>query len=70
MKTKLRIIAHNQNGDPSYGITIPHDIAIFIKGMTFDIEFNGTTMILKSGCDLRTIKREAINYNYNDIRIN
>ena len=67
MKSTVRVIRTGEN--LVYGLTIPKEIAIFVKGVTFDIEYSGTTLILKSGCDLETIKKAAKNYNYEDIRI-
>ena len=67
MKSTVRVL---RTGDHLvYGLTIPKEVAIFVKGVTFNIEMQGTTLILKSGCDLETIKKEAKNYSFDDIRI-
>ena len=52
---QIRIL-NNQN--PSFGITIPHKIAIQNLGIFFYIEQFGNEIILKSGCQPKEVMND------------
>jgi hypothetical protein len=66
---KLRMLKTEQKDIFShvvFGITIPHEIAIFFKNCYFDVEKSGTSIVLTSGANINPAFEELKNYKYED----
>jgi len=66
---KLRPIVSTNKNQQVYGITIPGEIALFLKDTFFKVERSGTTIILTSGCSHSITKKDVIDYNFEDCKI-
>jgi hypothetical protein len=66
---KIRTIAKQVSGEVIEGITIPKEIALFFKGVSFEIYRSGTSIILKSGTTFLPSKEEIKKYNFEDALI-
>ena len=60
---KIRCIARN-NGSPVYGITISKDIAEQYIDVYFDIQTNGSALILTSGGKYEDLRRQMPRYSW------
>ena len=58
---KIRELKNHKNYDNTCIITIPKDIAVFFKEVSFFISRSGNTIILQSGCSFEQMKIEARN---------
>ena len=56
---KIRELKNHKNYDNTTIITIPKEISVFFKEVSFFISRSGNTIILQSGCSFEQIKQEA-----------
>jgi hypothetical protein len=68
MQRRIRQIASSQSNNAAYGITIPKEIAIFLKETYFYIERSGNDIILKSGTFIEINEKVIENYQFEDCR--
>ena len=68
MQYKLREVVSSPK-KKVYGITIPHDVAIFFKDVLFSIEKSGASIVLHSGCSLKPTKEEVESFDFETLKI-
>lgn len=66
---KLRTGAYQKSGDEIKVLTVPSEISLFFKNTSFKIEKSGTSIIFTSGTTQTITKKQLIEYNYEDCRI-
>jgi hypothetical protein len=52
-----------------YGLTVPNEIAIFFKGIEFDVEKSGCSIIYTSGGNSIITTKELKDYKFEDAKI-
>ena len=65
---KLRVIRKDKFYGPSYGITIPKEIADKFFNIKFSISISGSSIILSSGLDLSKLKEDIKQFHLEELK--